>query len=75
MIAKLYIKSERYAAAIAMARKAVKLEPDNAYGHYILGFALSRSGDRAAARKELPEVRKRDAGMAEDLDREIRSGR
>ena len=52
-LAEMLILQDRMAEAVGFLRQALALKPDNPGGHYRLGMALDRLGDREGARHAL----------------------
>jgi Flp pilus assembly protein TadD len=66
-----YAKAGDFSQAIDAFREAVRLGPDHAASWYQLGLAYSSLGRRQEAVEVLQTLQSRDAGMAEDLRRQI----
>ena len=52
-LAKIYQKRQRYAAALAEADAALKVDPERTDAHYLRGQALLHLGRKAEAKKEI----------------------
>jgi hypothetical protein len=52
----IFIRQNRFEEALADASRAVKLAPDDARPHMVLGLALLRTGQTEAARRELEKA-------------------
>ncbi len=63
--AKLDIAEKRLDEAVTVMRKAIDLRPDWAKAHFLLGTALSLTGERTAARTELARALELDASILE----------
>ena len=69
-----YLKLENFKEAVVYLRRAVGLRPDYPEAHLSLGLTYLGLGQTKAAEQQLKVLEGLDAGLAKELDRELRSG-